>query len=391
MKKSLFGYGETIKAIAKSGGWDIYDDKFKNISNDEFGNKLLPSHLFDENRSELEITSPGISPSNKLIQKAKNLISDYDYFYNQFPFSIWVSGTNGKTTTTQMIKSLLPNSQAGGNIGLPVANMDNKKQFWVLETSSFTLHYTKTAKPNIYILLPITPDHISWHGSFEAYEQAKLSPLQRMNERDVAIIPDKYKNYPTSAFKITYNNSNDLMNYFELKETNFDEPFKLDELLAKEVYKILFFEEKSLKEFKIDAHKIEEFRDNKNRLWVDDSKATNIDAAINAIKKYKNEEIHLILGGDSKGQNLTPLFEELQQYNITLYLIGRDAPLFEKKAKKYNMSYLISNTLENSIKSIDKNFQSGVALLSPASASLDQFNSYKQRGEKFKKLVLNLS
>jgi UDP-N-acetylmuramoylalanine--D-glutamate ligase len=391
MKKSLFGYGETIKAIAKSGGWDIYDDKFKNISNDEFGNKLLPSHLFDENRSELEITSPGISPSNKLIQKAKNLISDYDYFYNQFPFSIWVSGTNGKTTTTQMIKSLLPNSQAGGNIGLPVANMDNKKQFWVLETSSFTLHYTKTAKPNIYILLPITPDHISWHGSFEAYEQAKLSPLQRMNERDVAIIPDKYKNYPTSAFKITYNNSNDLMNYFELKETNFDEPFKLDELLAKEVYKILFFEEKSLKEFKIDAHKIEEFRDNKNRLWVDDSKATNIDAAINAIKKYKNEEIHLILGGDSKGQNLTPLFEELQKYNVTLYLIGRDAPLFEKKAKKYNMSYLISNTLENSIKSIDKNFQSGVALLSPASASLDQFNSYKQRGEKFKKLVLNLS
>jgi len=391
MKKSLFGYGETIKAIAKSGGWDIYDDKFKNISNDEFGNKLLPSHLFDENRSELEITSPGISPSNKLIQKAKNLISDYDYFYNQFPFSIWVSGTNGKTTTTQMIKSLLPNSQAGGNIGLPVANMDNKKQFWVLETSSFTLHYTKTAKPNIYILLPITPDHISWHGSFEAYEQAKLSPLQRMNERDIVIIPDKYKNYPTSAFKITYNNSNNLMNYFELKETNFNEPFKLDELLAKEVYKILFFEEKSLKEFKIDAHKIEEFRDNKNRLWVDDSKATNIDASINAIKKYKNEEIHLILGGDSKGQNLTPLFEELQQYNITLYLIGRDAHLFEKKAKKHNMNYLISNTLENSIKSIDKNFQSGVALLSPASASLDQFNSYKQRGEKFKKLVLNLS
>jgi UDP-N-acetylmuramoylalanine--D-glutamate ligase len=388
MKKSLFGYGKTIKAIAKSGNWDIYDDRFKEVSFDKFGNKLIPSKLFDENKSKLEITSPGISPDNYLIKKAKNLISDYDYFFDNFPFSIWVSGTNGKTTTTQMIKYLLENSEAGGNIGLPVAEMDEKKEFWILETSSFTLHYTKTAKPNIYILLPITPDHISWHGSFENYEKDKLSILDRMDERDIAIIPKKYENYPTSSFKIVYENSNDLINYFDLKKTNFEEPFRLDEVLAKAVYKILFFKEKSLKNFKIDSHKIEEFKDKKNRLWVDDSKATNIDATINAIKKYKDKKIHLIVGGDSKGQNLIPLFEEIKNYNVTLYLIGKDASLFEEQSKKYNLNYFNCENLENSINLIDKNFQNGVALLSPASASLDQFNSYKERGKKFKKLVL---
>jgi len=385
--KSLFGYGETIKAIAKSGGWNIFDDKFNTISKDEYGNTLLPSKEFNPEISSLEITTPGIPPSNPLIKKAQNLISDYDYFNPKF--SIWVTGTNGKTTTTEMIEYLIPNSQAGGNIGLPLANMD-KDKILILETSSFTLHYTKVAKPNIFVLLPITPDHISWHGSFEEYKKAKLSPLDRMTERDIALIPEEFKDYPTSAYKITYQNSEDLINYFDFKEIYFKEPFRLDEVLAKSVYKILFFKEKSLKNFKIDPHKIEEFQDSKNRLWVDDSKATNIDATIQALKRYKDKKIYLILGGDTKDQNLIPLFEELQKYNIELFLIGKDMPLFEELAKKYNIKYQNCVNLENSIKNIDQKFIDGVALLSPASASLDQFKNYKDRGNVFKKLVEKL-
>ena len=386
--KSLFGYGNTTKSIAKSGNWQIFDDKFKTISKDEYGNTLLPSENFNPETSSIEITSPGISPQNSLIKKAKNLISEYDYFYPFF-FSIWISGTNGKTTTTQMIEFLLPNSEAGGNIGNPLANM-NKEKIWILETSSFTLHYTKIAKPNIYVLLPITPDHISWHGSFEEYKKAKLSIMDRMTERDIAIIPDEFKNYPTNAYKITYKNSQDLINYFQFKDIIFDEPFRLDEVLAKAVYKILYFEEKSLKEFKIDPHKIEEFKDKQNRLWIDDSKATNIDATINALKKYKNNKIYLILGGDSKGQNLIPLFEELKKYQIELFLIGKDSNIFKTLAKQYNLKYHNTNTLENATKQIDKIYKNGIAILSPASASLDQFKNYKERGEKFKKFVSNL-
>jgi len=152
------------------------------------------------------------------------------------------------------------------------------------------------------------------------------------------------------------------------------------------VYYILYLKEKSLIDFKIDSHKIEEFKDKNGKLWVDDSKATNVDATINAIRKYKNKNIALILGGDSKGQNLTPLFDEIKDYNITLYLIGKDMPLFEKLAKQYKIKHYLNKTLENAVKEIKKtNFD--VALLSPASASLDQFNSYKERGEVFKKLV----
>ena len=382
--KSLFGYGITTKAIAKSGNWQIFDDKFKTISKDEYENTLLPSKEFNPNNSSLEIPSPGIPPSNPLIKKAKNLISEYDYFNPEF--SIWITGTNGKTTTTQMIEYLIPNSQAGGNIGNPLANMD-KDKLWILETSSFTLHYTKTAKPNIFILLPITPDHISWHGNFEEYKQAKLSPLDRMTERDIAIIPNEFRDYKTSAYKITYKNSDDLIKYFGFKDVIFDEPFRLDEVLAKAVYKILYFKEKSLKNFKIDSHKIEEFFDKKNRLWVDDSKATNIDATIQALKKYKNKNIYLILGGDSKGQNLKPLFKELQNYKIELFLIGKDTPFFEEFAKQYNIKYQNCEILENAVKNIDKIFNDGVAILSPASASLDQFKSYKERGEIFKGLI----
>jgi len=384
--RSLFGYGGTTKAIAKEGKWNIYDDKFTSISKDEYGNTLLPSKEFNPELSSLEITSPGISPNNPLIQKAQNLISDYDYYNPKF--SIWITGTNGKTTTTEMINFLLPNSQAGGNIGNPLANMD-KNKLWILETSSFTLHYTKIAKPNIFVLLPITPDHISWHGSFEEYKKAKLSAMDRMSERDIAIIPNEFRDYPTSAYKITYSSSEDLIQYFDFKDIIFDEPFRLDEVLAKAVYKILYLEEKSLKGFKIDPHKIEEFYDKQKRLWVDDSKATNIDATIQALKKYKNKNIYLILGGDSKGQNLIPLFEELKNYQIELFLIGKDMPLFEKLAKQYNIKHQNCETLDKAVQNIDLKFKNGVALLSPASASLDQFTSYKQRGEVFKKLVNN--
>jgi len=389
--KTLFGYGATTKAIAKGGGWTIFDDSFKIKTIDEYSNVLLPSNYFNPNNSKLEITSPGIPPSNPLIQKAKNLISEYDYFYERMPFSIWVTGTNGKTTTTEMINHLIPNSQAGGNIGTPLADMDREK-IWVLETSSFTLHYTKVAKPNIFVVLPITPDHISWHGSFENYEKDKLSPLKRMNERDIAILPRKYQNYKTSAYTIYYNDSKDIIDYFDFKENHFREPFLLDEVLAKAVYKILYLKEGSLEEFKIDPHKIEEFKDKKGRVWIDDSKATNIDATIQALKGFKDKKIYLILGGDTKGQKLLPLFEELKNYNIELFLIGKDMEKFAKLAEEYNLRYDICEKLDKSVEIIDKKMKENeVAILSPASASLDQFKNYRERGEKFKKLVESLS
>lgn len=387
--KSLFGYGLTTKAIAKSGGWHIFDDKFKESSFDRYGNRLLPSSEFDPEKSEIEITSPGIPPSHPLIKKAGNLISEFDYFYGKAPFQIWITGTNGKTTTTQMIYHLLKKhgAEMGGNIGTPLAEMKKDADFWIVETSSFQLHYTKYAKPDIFIILPLKEDHTSWHGNFENYVLSKLSPLKRMNERDIVIMPKTLDN-DTKAFKILYENENDLIKYFGFKHTEFEVPFLLDELLAKAVYKILFFKEKKLKNFQIDPHKLEEIKDSKNRLWVDDSKATNVDAALNALKRYKNKKIFLIIGGDGKGQDFTPLFDYMKKLDIKLFIIGKDPDIFIKTAEKYGIDYEFSNELKKAVSSIDKiHTQKTVALLSPACASLDQFESYRQRGDVFKKFL----
>ncbi|MBA1438795.1 MAG: UDP-N-acetylmuramoyl-L-alanine--D-glutamate ligase, partial [Epsilonproteobacteria bacterium] len=162
---SLFGYGVTTKPLGlQIKNAIFYDDNVHEPYVDEQKRLIRPSKEFNPDFSDLEIPSPGIPPHHPLIQSAKNLISEYDYFANVMNFKIWISGTNGKTTTTQMVQHLLADKGgvAGGNIGTPLASLDQKAPIWILETSSFTLHYTNTAIPNIYVLLPISPDHLSW-------------------------------------------------------------------------------------------------------------------------------------------------------------------------------------------------------------------------------------
>lgn len=401
MRKSLFGYGKTTKAIARNvkfnGVWDIYDDKFIEISKDDLGNNLLPVSEFDPLKSTLEIPSPGFPRNHELVKKAKNLISEYDYFKDTSPVKIWISGTNGKTTTTQMAGLVLKNNDAviGGNVGEPLANLDKLAKFWILETSSFTIYYTKFAAPRIYALLPITPDHISWHGSFEEYEKTKLKPLSMMSEGSVAIIPKKYDGIKSKAKIYFYEDESDLAKICgaNLKDIKFKVPFLMDALLALCIEK---FATNSLNldllnTFKIDKNRVEEFKDSKNRLWVNDTKATNLDAVIQALKRYRDKKIHLILGGDDKGVDLTPLFENFKGYNLEIYAIGSNTLKILNLAWKFNIKAYKCEFLQDAVKKIDINLKNDeVALLSPACASLDQFSSYEERGNLFKKFVQEL-
>ena len=391
---TLFGSGKTTKAIAKRFKNALFFEDIDKEFVDEDGFLHCPSHAFDPARSSLEIPSPGIPPHHPLIQKARNLISEYDLFASAMPYSIWISGTNGKTTTTQMITHLLSDKGAvsGGNIGTPLAELSAEAPIWVLESSSFTLHYTRIAKPNLYVLLPIAPDHISWHGSFEAYEAAKLKPITTLHEGEVAIVPKKYADTPSQGMVIGYESSEDLAAYFDLDidRVRFEGAFLLDALLALAVRKILFFDTPydRINTFRLDPHKQEELFDAQGRLWVDDSKATNIDATIEAIKRYKDRTIHLILGGESKGVSLEPLFAHLS--NVKIYAIGKSAKEIVKLCQKYDLPYMEAKTLQNAVEAIRKELKKGeVALLSPACASLDQFRSYKHRGELFKQYILS--
>ena len=353
---------------------------------------------YDLNSNELTVVSPGIPPYSKMVLSSKNIVSDYDLFENIIPFSIWISGTNGKTTTTQMCQELLKqyNSVCGGNIGIPLSSMNEKAPIWILETSSFTLHYTNKVKPNIYILLPISEDHITWHGSFKEYRDAKLKPLSMMNESDIAILPFEFKDVKTDAHLITYKNSDDLCEYFNFDKPkiNFKEPFLLDAVLAMSTLKIIFDETNYdlINNYKVDKHKVEEFKDKKNRLWIDDSKATNVDATINALVSYDKKNIHIILGGDDKGANLIPLFENIRNLDITVYAIGSNTSKIVDFCKEFSIKVKECTYLNIAVEQIDENLsQNSIAILSPAAASLDQFKSYSHRGEEFKNLVNNLS
>jgi UDP-N-acetylmuramoylalanine--D-glutamate ligase len=396
MKIALFGYGKTTKAIAKRfGNTFIYDDHFTCKSKDEFDNLLLPPKDFSTCKSDIQIPSPGFPPNHELILNATNLVSEYDFFEKDMPFSIWITGTNGKTTTTQMCEHLLKERGAvsGGNIGEPLANLDTNKPIWILETSSFTLHYTKYATPDMYIILPIKPDHISWHGSFENYEKDKLSPLKRMKEGSIAIVPSKYKDYPTKAKLISYDDEYDLAKtlHVDINKVNFKTPFLQDAILAMSVDKILFdsINYEKINAFKTDIHKLEEFRDKQGRLWVNDTKGTNVDATIQAVKRYQNENMLLILGGDDKGVSLDPLFDALKSLHVEIFAIGSNTEKIVNLAKEVNKQVHACYTLKDAMTIIHKKHShKTIAILSPAAASLDQFSSYAERGEVFKKLAL---
>jgi len=402
IKPTLFGYGLTTKAIASSLGGEciFFDDNVKEAYYDEEKNHILPSNLFNPEKSLLEVTTPSLKPSNKLIKTAKNLISEYDYIMPQTKArTVWISGTNGKTTTTQMITHILKDRGAisGGNIGTPLALLDTDAPLWILETSSYTLRHTKTASPDIYLLLPITPDHLDWHGGEREYTQDKLRPLLTMKEGELALIPKGLELPKTDAFVVEYDSVEFLADYFELdiEKINFKSAFLEDALIALAVSKVIFDEVDYdlINSFVVDAHRQEEQLDKSGRLWVNDSKATNIDASIQALKAYKDKNlIHLILGGDDKGVDLNPLFVELQSYNIIIYTIGANNKKLLDLSKIYNIDAIESKTIDVAIQNIDKVLQlEEVALLSPASASFDQFTSYKERGRIFLELSSGLS
>jgi len=399
MKPTLFGYGLTTKAIAKKlgGGCVFFDDNCKETYTDENNNTIKPSELFNPQQSTLEVTTPSLPPKHPLIESAKNLLSEYDYFIDVMPFSIWISGTNGKTTTTQMLTHLLEKRGAvsGGNIGTPLADLNEDATIWVLESSSFTLHHTNHASPDIYLLLPITPDHLDWHETAEQYKADKLRPLLTMKEGELALVPKGLNLPKTNAYVVEYDSDAFVCEYFKLDASRlqYKGAFLQDALLSLAITKVLFDEVDYdlLNTFKRDAHRQEELIDSQGRLWVNDSKATNLDATIQAVKGYADKHIHLILGGDDKGADLTPIFVAMKSLNLTLYIIGANNDRLLALAKQYNIDAISSQTIERAIQNISKiHTLKSIALLSPAAASFDQFKSYKHRGETFRKLVNSL-
>ena len=356
------------------------------------------------------IVSPGInikkSKLKKILLKNKSrIITDLDLFYIQNPKlkSVVVTGSNGKSTTCKILdhvfnKNKIP-TVLGGNIGKPILDVSLKKNPWVIiEASSFQLAYSKFVKPSYALLINISKDHIEWHGSFLKYINSKLKIFEKQKKNDLALFNSKkilkiYKKrkYLGNIHFVKNNNYKKIEKYFKNNSFNFNmNKENLSYVIS--LSKIFKIKEKglidSLNSFKGLPHRHEIFLKKNNKIFINDSKATSFSACEVALKN--NDNIYWILGGMPKERdkfNITKFKNKI----IKSYIIGKYMKKFEKHLKN-KVEINFSKTLNSAVISILKDIQNDnktkfTIILSPASASYDQFKNFEERGNKFKKLV----
>ncbi len=416
-KFAIYGLGVTgtsaVKYLRKLKlkNFYVWDDKkekrihFKeNVNKDEFSKKL--------NTVDYILLSPGININKTkfrkfLLKNKKKIITDLDLFYLQNPNvrSIVITGTNGKSTTCKIVEHLLKknnfHTQLGGNIGKSILNSSSrKKTLFIIEASSFQLAYSKFIKPNYAFILNISKDHLDWHGSMKKYIDSKLKIFLLQGKKDFAFLKDKklikiYKKKKNLAkLKIVSSNS-----YKKIKEKIHNKYLrsKVNDENMSFVYKlskILKIKDKdffqSFKKFNGLPHRHEIFFKKRKIRFVNDSKATSFESSKFALESNRN--ILWIVGGLPKlGDKI--ILKNLKKNIIKSFIIGRHKKFFVNQLKG-KVDYLVSNNLRFALKKIFSEIKNiGIhkeitILLSPASASYDQYKNFEERGKDFKKLVM---
>ena len=285
----------------------------------------------------------------------------------------------------------------GGNIGTPVLDLNIKKDnFLVIEASSFQLSHSKFISPDYGILLNITNDHIDWHGNMKNYINAKLKIFKNQRPNQFAFVGNnqkfhfKKKNFLGSLIipnihryqKLKSKLKNPYLNS-EVNDENMSYVYELSKLLKLSKKSFL----NSLNNFAGLPHRYEIFLKKKNCVFINDSKATSFQATQYALKNTKN--IYWIVGGLPK-KNDKIILKNLKKNIIKSYIIGKNVNFFKKQLEN-QVDYIISKNLESSIVQIFKDLKfykkkNNTILLSPASASFDQYSNFEKRGDEFKKL-----
>lgn len=389
---------------------------------------------------ELAIVSPGWRDDHMLISKLRSggveILSEIDFAWQVkqvlAPSQKWIAltGTNGKTTTIKMVESIFKaaniNGVACGNVGETViASVCAKKplDYLAIELSSFQIHWSNLPQYESVVVLNIAEDHIDWHGSFEAYAQAKLKLLKHSNK----VILNK------SDSELSRRTSSDLITWFSLDTPNagelgvvenflIDRAFSASPSQANEIAELVditptvphnvlnalaaaalalsigikYKDIKSgLKNFSPDHHRMELVLIKNEINWIDDSKATNPHAA--AASLLSNFKVIWIAGGLAKGASMSDLVKKCASRIKSVILIGEDRELIAKAIEEYSPKIEVvrvnqlsdAKTLMNDVVSAAiKLAQPGdTVLLAPACASMDQFDSYVQRGQLFAQAV----
>jgi UDP-N-acetylmuramoylalanine--D-glutamate ligase len=434
----ILGAGVTGNAVARSlakrGAVVTLADKNPEVKSDY---NIIDSENVSIKDYDSVVVSPGWRRDHRLIVQAQksgiDLLNEVDLAWqirrDIAPKQKWLAltGTNGKTTTVEMVAAMLAtggiNAAACGNVGdtvIDAVDRSNPFDVLVLELSSFQLHWSSQAEFVSSAILNIADDHIDWHGSFEEYARAKLTILDRtstaiLNADDGGIV---LRTSHWQGKKVFYSLDTPAPGEIGLvEELLIDRSFVPDPQEAQMFAELVDVQptiphsvsntlaaaglarsvgvshadiRTAIQSFRPGRHRIETVYEADSISWVDDSKATNPHAA--AASLMSHESNIWIAGGLAKGASMDSLVEKCAKRIKAAILIGSDRELIEAALIKYcpDVPRILvdgndSQSLMNNVVEAAKNLATAGdrVLLAPACASMDQFNSYADRGNRF--------
>jgi UDP-N-acetylmuramoylalanine--D-glutamate ligase len=375
---------------------------------------------------DLIVVSPGVPPNLALLVNARKagtpVWSEVELAWRFLRGKlVAITGSNGKTTTTALTAHILKTAGletfVGGNIGTPLLALvesSTDSSVTVAELSSFQLENIEALRPEIGVLLNLTPDHLDRYASFEEYAAAKMRLFSNQLDRDCAVLnaddPAVTKRMPSGqqifwfsrqkrvaagAFlrdgQIIFRREGDEVSLGKRGDIPLRGEHNVENVLAACTAAYLAGADPSaiangVKTFRGVEHRLEFVGEINGVEFFNDSKATNVDAALKAVEAFPGPLI-LILGGKDKGSPYVPLIEPLRRRARTAILIGAAA---EKIAAEFGdaVPYVHAETLDRAVQLAISAAQPGdTVLLAPACSSFDQFENYEQRGRAFKQLV----
>ena len=395
MKKLIFGYGATGKAVEKyfqknNIDYFVYDDKDLKIKNNLIFNK--------EKINEIDevIISPGVKPGHNLLNEINsrdlNVNTDIDLFNNLYKGKIiGVTGTNGKTTfvnlLTDYLNSLNIKSVAVGNVGKsPLEIIDETYEFVVMELSSFQLYYINNLNLYKATILNIYEDHLDWHSDYEEYRNSKLKikdfvPSENFISGDIYLndINSNYADKESKKFLFQEAGIIDIVSKLSIHEDTLYSFIKI----SKELNLNLNSLDKYLLNYKTEEHRFELVDKINDITYINDSKSTNFNSVSMATKKINNGI--LLLHGLTK--NITSKDLNISK-KVKTILVPEDMEidLSDTSANviKLKTIFEIEEILEEIIKPGD------TVLFSCGGASFNDFKNYQERGNYFKTVVSNI-
>ncbi len=369
------------------------------------------------------IVSPGLPLDLPVIREARRrgveVLGDVELFARvvEHPVAA-ITGSNGKSTVTTMVAAAALRAgrqmPAGGNLGTPALNLlDMPAEAYLLELSSFQLELTDSLRPKVAAVLNVSVDHIDRHGSLEAYAAAKARILVNaewavLNRHDAIVMAMASGQHKSVTFGRDMPPGEGDYGVLESNGRKWlargaDRLMPADEIGVPGAHNVLnalaalAIAEKmeiavapalaALRGYRGLPHRTQLVADIDGVRWIDDSKATNVGAAIAAIGGMEAPLV-LIAGGDGKGADFSPLAEAVRGRAKAVVLMGRDAPLLAEAIGDAAPCEIVS-TMDAAVVAARRAACPGdIVLLSPACASLDMFANYAARGEAFRQAVL---